>query len=128
MLTSGFIKDFVDDYFEIDISKLSQKRHYVLARWIYYRISRDLTDDTVYCIAKTVNLTHSTVVYGLKEFDIEIKQNLEFKKHYEDIFNEIYNDSVFMEVKTLSDLKREYYKQLTFLKKENEELRFRLNI
>ena len=77
------IKDIVNQYFQIDISKKTRQQVYVDARGIYYSLSRELVPGATYeKLGKSVNLNHATVVNGMKQFNFLLEYNKSTQNNY----------------------------------------------
>ena len=88
-ITPEIIRDYVNDFFDIDIQTKSRYRHYIYARAIYYKLCRKLTVSSLNKIAKigTVNATHATVLNG-------INNTFESIRMYEPIYYNYYLDAL----------------------------------
>ena len=72
------VKSIVNDYFDLNITKKSRKRHYVDARRFYYHLSREFVQNaTLEKIGGLVNKDHASVNFGIKT----LNSFLEFDKH-----------------------------------------------
>jgi chromosomal replication initiator protein len=75
-VSSDEIRDLVCKYYKIDPAMLaskSRKRAYTYPRNIYVYLCRRHTDETVEKIAKTINRTHSSVLYASELIERKIK-------------------------------------------------------
>jgi hypothetical protein len=62
--------------------------HTVFSRWIYFKIARTLAFKSLNKIGREVNRDHATVVYGLKEVDLVLKDpkyNYYYNKTLQDL-------------------------------------------
>ena len=59
----------VQNHFKEDIQTKRRMREIVYARFLYYRLCRDLTKLSLYEIGKTVGFDHASVINGLKQYD-----------------------------------------------------------
>jgi hypothetical protein len=62
--------------------------HTVFSRWIYFKIARMLAFKSLNKIGREVNRDHATVVYGLKEVDLVLKDpkyNYYYNKTLQDL-------------------------------------------
>lgn len=55
-----------------DITKQSKRQDVVFRRWIYYKVARELTEDTLAKIGGKCKQDHATVVHGLRRFKYDI--------------------------------------------------------
>ena len=79
----NIIKDIVNDYFQINITKKTRMQVYVDARGIYYSLSRELVPGATYeKLGKSVNLNHATVVNGMKQFNFLLEYNKSTQNNY----------------------------------------------
>ena len=81
------IKEIVENYFEISISRNTRKRQYVEARAIYFKLCRDFTQLSLEQIGKSVNRDHASVLHGCRsintwvEVDKRINNNMRILKN-----------------------------------------------
>ena len=81
------IKEIVESYFEISISRNTRKRQYVEARAIYFKLCRDFTQLSLEQIGKSVNRDHASVLHGCRsintwvEVDKRINNNMRILKN-----------------------------------------------
>ena len=68
-MTSNDILDIVNDYYGVDISRKTRKRHFVYIRSIAYKLSKEFTIDSLESIGKVFGTDHATVIYSLGKFD-----------------------------------------------------------
>jgi len=64
------IKKDVEALFELDLTLSCRKTPTVHARYIYYRLCKDFTYSSLEQIGKEVGKDHSSVVHGLKQFEL----------------------------------------------------------
>ena len=81
--TQKLIKELVEDYYKIEITKNVRKRVYVEARAIYYKLLRDNTRCSLEEIGKTMNRDHSTVLHFLKQINNWIEYDKDLRRDYE---------------------------------------------
>lgn len=62
-----------------DISKKTRRRDYVFARFLYYKVARDISKSSLSNIGKVVKRDHATALYGISKFDDLVDYNKEFK-------------------------------------------------
>ncbi len=81
------IKEIVESYFEISISRNTRKRQYVEARAIYFKLCREFTQLSLEQIGKSVNRDHASVLHGCRsintwvEVDKRINNNMRILKN-----------------------------------------------
>ena len=81
------IKEIVENYFEISISRNTRKRQYVEARAIYFKLCRIFTQLSLEQIGKSVNRDHASVLHGCRsintwvEVDKRINNNMRILKN-----------------------------------------------
>ena len=81
------IKEIVENYFEISISRNTRKRQYVEARAIYYKLCRIFTQLSLEQIGKSVNRDHASVLHGVRsintweEVDKRMNNNMRILKN-----------------------------------------------
>ena len=69
------IKDLVEITSNIDISKKNRKKHNVISRQIYYKLCKELTNSSLEDIGLNINRDHATVINGLNNFKLDVKDN-----------------------------------------------------
>ena len=110
-ITPQYIKEAVHKHLEIDLTSKSRKKEYVFGRWLAFKLTRKLTGYSLSNIGKLYNTDHSTVVYGLKQFDILYKQIdfIETRESYNellDIFIKMYKkDDVPKHLQTIEEVR-----------------------
>ena len=67
----------------IDFGKKDRKQNYVFKRWIYFKVARELTDESLTNIGIHVKKDHATVLFGLKKFDFDILTDEHYKNLYD---------------------------------------------
>jgi hypothetical protein len=81
------IKQIVESYFEISISRNTRKRQYVEARAIYFKLCRIFTQLSLEQIGKSVNRDHASVLHGIRsintweEVDKRMNNNMRILKN-----------------------------------------------
>jgi hypothetical protein len=81
------IKEIVENYFEISISRNTRKRQYVEARAIYFKLCRIFTQLSLEQIGKSVNRDHASVLHGIRsintweEVDKRMNNNMRILKN-----------------------------------------------
>lgn len=66
-----------------DISVKNRKFENVQARWLYYKLAKEFTDESLQKIGSQINKNHATVVHGLKVFEHEILYDKRLQQQYE---------------------------------------------
>ena len=94
-ITPKYIKQAVEKHIKLDLTNKSRKTNYVFGRWLAFKLTRKLTSYSLSNIGKLYNADHSTVLYGLKQFDIMYNQIdfIDYKENYKellDIFIKMY--------------------------------------
>lgn len=62
-------RDIVQDFFEVDVTKKTRERKYILARSFGYKILKDNTKMTLTEIGKAFKKNHATVLHNLRQLD-----------------------------------------------------------
>jgi len=74
------IKQFVDRYYGFNIEKNTRKEEYIIARTMYYFLSRTYTSQPLSDIGGLLNRDHSTVIHSLsKNHEFYAKYNNTYK-------------------------------------------------
>tara|TARA_R110001592_G_scaffold204577_2_gene454675 strand:+ start:3011 stop:3553 length:543 start_codon:yes stop_codon:yes gene_type:complete len=60
------IRDYVSEWFNIDLTDKSKTREYSEARAFYYKIAREFTKCGLAMIAESVGKTHASVIHSMK--------------------------------------------------------------
>jgi len=70
----------VNEFYNIDIRKQTRKREYVYARFVFYKLAKELNP---FCssvmIGRFLGKDHATVLYGNKQLENIIEYNQDFK-------------------------------------------------
>lgn len=70
----------VNEFFNIDIRKQTRKREYVYARFVFYKLAKELNP---FCssvmIGRFLGKNHATVLYGNKQLENIIEYNQDLK-------------------------------------------------
>lgn len=66
-----------------DISVKNRKFEHVQARWLYYKLAKEFTDESLQKIGKQIKKNHATVLHGLKVFEHEILYDKRLQQQYE---------------------------------------------
>ncbi len=91
-LTSLDIRDLVSKYYKIppeSIASKSRKRIHAFPRNICAYLSRRFTDETLQNIAKSINRSHSTVLYATELIEKEIKTDTKVRHQIEFLGDQI---------------------------------------
>jgi hypothetical protein len=85
----NLLKERINAFFKVDITKKSRENDEVYARAVYYHVCKILDSTmTTAAIGKTVNRSHSTVIYTLNKFKIAYEYDKNFKQVYDDFMAE----------------------------------------
>ena len=88
------IKQIVENYFEISISRNTRKRQYVEARAIYYKLCRIFTQLSLEQIGKSVNRDHASVLHGVKSINTWVQVDKRMNNNMRILKNKIINYQV----------------------------------
>ena len=77
-----FIKEKVENETGLKLETKSRDLDSTMARWLYFKIAKLNTRHSLNQIGSLVNRDHSTVVYGLKNVDHELKTSKELQHRY----------------------------------------------
>ena len=88
------IKEIVESYFEINISRTTRKRQYVEARAIYFKLCRDFTQLSLEQIGKSVNRDHASVLHGVKSINTWVQVDKRMNNSMRILKNKIINYQV----------------------------------
>lgn len=107
-----YVKQIVEEYGNVgDISVKSRKRELAYLRYLYFKLCRKyLVDVPGVDIAATLDLDHTTVIHGIKQFEFHYG-----KKYFP---NEIYNKCKYHIITVYTDLnKKDYFINLYEIEK-----------
>ena len=93
-ITPEDIARLVSRYYKVDSEMLgskSRKRHYAYPRNIYVSLCRQYTDETVENIAKTINRSHSTVLYASELVVHKMKTDTKMRRQVNFLGNKLEN-------------------------------------
>lgn len=76
------IKDLVNNYFNLDITRNTRKRPYVEARAYYFKLMRKHTPLSLELIGKEVNRDHASVLHGIKILYYWMLHDTRIKNNY----------------------------------------------
>tara|TARA_R110002049_G_scaffold7587_2_gene43494 strand:+ start:832 stop:1287 length:456 start_codon:yes stop_codon:yes gene_type:complete len=85
------IKEIVENYFEISISRNTRKRQYVEARAIYFKLCREFTQLSLEQIGKSVNRDHASVLHGVKSINTWVQVDKRMNNNMRILKNKIVN-------------------------------------
>ena len=85
------IKEIVESYFELSISRNTRKRQYVEARAIYYKLCREFTQLSLEQIGKSVKRDHASVLHGVKSINTWVQVDKRMKNSMHILKNKIIN-------------------------------------
>jgi hypothetical protein len=88
------IKQIVESYFEISISRNTRKRQYVEARAIYFKLCRIFTQLSLEQIGKSVNRDHASVLHGVKSINTWVQVDKRMNNNMRILKNKIVNYQV----------------------------------
>ena len=88
------IKQIVESYFEISISRNTRKRQYVEARAIYFKLCRIFTQLSLEQIGKSVNRDHASVLHGVKSINTWVQVDKRMNNNMRILKNKIINYQV----------------------------------
>ena len=69
-MTEQYIKNLVEDHYQINITAATRKRHFVEARAVYFTLLRKYTRMSLEAIGKSVGRHHSSVLYNIQQLEI----------------------------------------------------------
>ena len=85
------IKEIVESYFEISISRNTRKRQYVEARAIYFKLCREFTQLSLEQIGKSVNRDHASVLHGVRSINTWVQVDKRMNNNMRILKNKIVN-------------------------------------
>ena len=88
------IKQIVESYFDLSISRNTRKRPYVEARAIYFKLCREFTNFSLEQIGKSVNRDHASVLHGIKSIDTWVEVDKRMNNNMRILKNKIIKVSV----------------------------------
>ena len=130
--TLPLIKEAVENKFDLyDISSARRQRKVVNARYIFYRLCKDFTFSSLDKIGRAVNRDHSTVMHGLKRFElIEYWKENQYLIPYEIIKKELTHRLNVLKLDEGLTLEQRYdalVEQNVLLKQQSEDLKLFIN-
>lgn len=90
-MTSKYLKQEIEKLFHIDdLSDKCRKHHLVMARHLYFYLSKKYTTETSVEIGKTIGRDHATVLNGLRRFNQLLdSKDKEVLKYLEEVNNSV---------------------------------------
>ena len=88
------IKEIVESYFELSISRNTRKRQYVEARAIYFKLCREFTQLSLEQIGKSVKRDHASVLHGVKSINTWVQVDKRMNNNMRILKNKIINYQV----------------------------------
>jgi len=76
------IKELVNNYFNLDITRKTRKKEYVEARSYFYKLMREHTPYSLEQIGKEVNRDHASVLHGIKSLYNWMQQDTRIRNNY----------------------------------------------
>lgn len=119
MTSTTNIKEIINKYFELDISKKTRQREYIEARFIYFTLVKKYTGLSLAAIAETTNQNHATVLHGIRTLRNLMRQDKRLTFNYKLLDNKVADSET--TIKEFDFTEGLVQKYLT-LKQTNEEL------
>lgn len=115
------VRNIVEEYYQIDISKVIRVRVYVEARSMYSKLLRDNTSMTYESIGESIGKDHASVYHMVRQLESEMRFDSELNSKYvrlSSIYNEsiqqgIDEDNALVEISISYNKLRDAYKMLT---------------
>ena len=85
------IKEIVENYFELSISRNTRKRQYVEARAIYFKLCREFTQLSLEQIGESVNRDHASVLHGVRSINTWVQVDKRMSNSMHILRNKIIN-------------------------------------
>ena len=113
------------------IERKDRTRDYSFARFLYFKLASVMTPATYQSIGRCIHRDHSTVLYGLRQFDnmghrfplfntyIEIKEELKLRKSIVEKFDTV-EDCQNYYINEISRITKSYSLEIQKLRAENE--------
>lgn len=79
------IKELVEQYFNLDITKDTRVKEYIDARAIYYKLTKENTHDTLSSIGKSMGRDHATVLHFNRKMEHWLQVDKVLKHNYDEI-------------------------------------------
>jgi hypothetical protein len=81
------IKRIVDDYYNLDISRVTRRSLYVEARFMYFKLCMEFGDKkTLASIGASIKKDHATVLHGIKTLDGHMSYDKELNEKYQNLY------------------------------------------
>ena len=87
------VRNIVEEYYQIDISKVIRVRVYVEARSMYSKLLRDNTSMTYESIGESIGKDHTSVYHMVRQLESEMRFDSELNSKYVRL-SSIYNESI----------------------------------
>jgi len=85
-MTFEEIKTIVEEHFNVNLKIKSRKKHFVEARYIYFKLCMDYADKkTLAAIGKSLNKDHATVLHGIRTVSDWMLYDMSLLNHYEEL-------------------------------------------
>jgi biotin operon repressor len=104
------IRKIVQHYFKLDISEKSRRFDLVFARACYFKICRDLTENSYQKIGASLGKNHATVMHGIKTLKDLVETDKDLENRYYTLLNKFSEYNKIKEKMTLTQLVTEYNK------------------
>lgn len=104
------IKKIIQNHFQLDISEKSRRFDLVFARACYFKICRDLTNNSYQKIGSSLGKNHATVMHGIKTLNDLIETDKDLQNRYYTLLNKFSEYNKIKEKMTLTQLVTEYNK------------------
>lgn len=121
-----YIKEFVEEKTGLKLDTKSRKRKIAEIRFVCFKLTKELTKNTLSSIGEPYKRDHASVLHGIKQFD-DLSNQYDFeesKKLYEYCLNEFIKSSEnpkFNELKrlyTIREIKSEYLDRYNKISKQ----------
>ena len=94
-MTTKEIRKIVEVEFGCDISIITRKRKYIRARWVYYYLCRQYTDQSLMAVGgelisegKPNGFDHATVLWGVRQMEADLKlKQFEYPQEFRNILS-----------------------------------------
>ena len=121
------IREKVEEYFKLNLSKKSRVTKNVGARYVYYKLCKDFTFCTLSEIGLEIDRHHTSVVSGLKQFDNSVFTNdIYLLTPYKELKKFFHNTLLVEHHQNQYTTMKELYKKHVELKKKYELLKEKL--
>lgn len=73
-MNSKYILEIIEEEFEgIKITEKKRVNEYSYPRFVYFKLCKEFTDESLYCIGRNIDRDHATVLNGIKRFKANTK-------------------------------------------------------